>query len=269
MGIRVSKGFTIIETTLFLAISATLILGMVAGAGVSLNVQRYRDATESFKSLLQAQYSSLTNVQNARDNTWSCNGSATTVAGGNQLQGQSDCYIVGKYVRISGSDVTIYTVLAAPRAGKTVGTTTQPTDIAALNNDYALNASKTEIETRKLDWGTSITWAKSTSSVDRKQATSPTPRTIGILIIRSPDTGLLYTFTRDAVPAVGSVSQSTFTPMLAPGTAATQPQAPRYLCIEANGLVVTGNNGIYINPANTTASGIDVRANDSSGALQC
>ena len=265
MGIRDTQGFTIIETTLFLAISGVLVVAMIAGAGVSLNIQRYRDASESFKSLLQAQYAALNNVQNGRDNTLTCDSTAA-ITSGTVARGQSDCILVGRYVRIDQSDITVYNVLAKQTSATTSGTN----DITALRNNYALNASSFDREEKTMDWGTQIAWPKSGGG-----AHSPTtPRTIGILMIRSPDSGLIYTFSStDIPPDKNVVPQSTFkdpTNGLLQACSGIPGQGARTICVGSGGLLVAGDMAVYINAYAASASAIEMRSNDLAGVgSQC
>lgn len=260
MGTRFSQGFTIIETTLFLAISGALIVALIFGAGASLNVQRYRDATESLKALVQRQYSELNNVQNGREDTFSCDATATISAGGDERRGQSECVLVGKYMRIDQQEISIYTVLAYR-----IADTNQTSDIETLKNDFALNASTTQVEERRMDWGTEVAWATSGLDYD---ASGQTPRTIGILIIRSPDTGLVYTFTQDSIPPKDGINQATFTDLLVAGDGVPrQGQSPRNLCVLSNGLTVAGDRSVYIGAFAASASAIETHTNDSQGDI--
>lgn len=261
MGIRRQEGFTIIETTLFLAASALLIVMMIAGTGASLNLQRYRDATESFKSLFQQQYADLSHVQNGRDNNWTCNSSATITENGSNdaIRGQSRCLLIGKYLRIEGGDIGVYSVIAAKKS--TAGQYND--DIESLSKNYNLNVAEA-VENRTMEWGTQIAWATD-GPLDVKEPR--VPRSLGVLFVRSPDSGLVYTFTSDTVPPKGSINQATFTSILQSG-AVIPGQKERMVCIESSGLFVNGDMALYIAPYASAATSIETRTNDNNELLQ-
>lgn len=255
MSRRASDGFTIIETTLFLAVSALLILTMIVGAGASLNVQRYRDSVTSFKSLIQQQYANLSSVQNGRTDSWTCTAAAVPESG-TDGRGQSACFIIGKYLRIDRGDVSIYTVLA-----RQVSSTGTGNDVDLLRSNYALNVDTDSVEQREMEWGTEIAYPASEPN--------RTPRTLGLLFVRSPDSGQIYTFADTSIPAEGSVSQSTFTRMLVDGTG-TPGRGEQTLCVASTGLVTTGDMAVYIAPYAANASAVEIRSNDLvSEALRC
>lgn len=60
-------GFTIIEVSLFLAISGLLFAGVAAGAGLNVARQRYNNAVEDYTEFLRRLYSQVENVQNEHD----------------------------------------------------------------------------------------------------------------------------------------------------------------------------------------------------------
>lgn len=253
MGTRNSSGFTIIETMLFLAVTGLLVLGVLIGTGTSINRQRYRDAVESFKGLVQSQYADLGSVRNDRSNTWNCDASALPTEGGTEIRGQSDCFLVGKFMTIKGGAVKTYTVLAREKTGAT----TKANDIATLDANYTYNVSDTDIKDDTLSWGTQLAWPQTGSGAQ----TPTTPRSISLLFIRSPKTGNVYTFTNDAAPDRSSISQATFTNIIAAG--ATIPgQGERTLCLQSNGLFTTGDSSIYIAPYASSASAVEVRTNE-------
>ncbi len=259
MGIRRQEGFTIIETTLFLAASALLIVMMVAGTGATLNVQRYRDATESFKSLVQQQYADLSHVQNGRANNWTCNSSAAITENGSNdtLRGQSGCFLIGKYLRIEGGDIGVYSVVAAQKASGVYN------DVESLSKNYNLNVAEA-IENRTMEWGTQIAWAVG-GPLDTK--VPRTPRALGVLFVRSPDSGLVYTFTSDTVPPKNGVTQAALTGMLQAGEVVPG-QKERMVCIESSGLFVNGDMALYIAPYASAATSIETRTNDYNEGVQ-
>lgn len=259
MGTRSQGGFTIIETTLFLAITGLLILMITGGVGASLGVQRYRDSVESFKSLIQQQYADLASVQNGRSNQWTCNANSSITPSGasGEVRGQSQCLLVGKYMRIEGKDISIYSVLARKTGSS------QNEDIAAMRQDYSMNVSTTDVIEQNLEWGTNISWAKE-GSLDANN--TPTTRTLGILFIRSPFSGQVYTFTSNSVQPKNAISQSTFTNMIS-GANAVPGQRERMVCVESGGLLPNGSRGVYIAPYASSANAIETRSNENPASV--
>jgi type II secretory pathway pseudopilin PulG len=263
MGGRYSKGFTVLETMLFLAITGALVVGILVGVTASINTQRYRDSVVSLKTVLQDQYSELGNVYNGRSGSWKCESSATTVEvtdGTSQLRGQSDCVILGRYITISNSDITMATVTGyAPLGARSSGT-----DIEILQADYTLGISDVDITTSQLEWGTRIAWPVSGPN----QRPAGTPRSIAILLVRSPTSGITYTFTSDNVPPIESVNNTTLEAMLVEGPGIPG-QGGRRLCVESAGLAPNAQQAIFINSFTTNASGIETRSNEMGDADAC
>jgi len=262
MGIRATGGFTIIETMLFLGISGLLIVGMLATTGASINIQRYHDAVETFKTTLQNQYSELASVQNDRDNSWSCNSLAQSQTGGSEIRGQSDCVLLGRYVTVVDDTISAYSVLGRPSTNQT----TAGNDIQNLAANYELNISTVTQDSSKLEWGTRIAWPTAGSGAH----TPTTPRSIAVLFVRSPDSGQIYTFTSDAVP--DTPTPQTLAAMLISGNAIPG-QGQRTICIDSNGLFVTADFSVFINQYATGPSSIESRSNDFiksiGGTTQC
>jgi len=263
MGGRYSKGFTILETMLFLAITGALVVALLVGVTGSINTQRYRDSIVSLKTLLQDQYSELGNVYNDRSGSWKCENSATTVEvsdGTSQLRGQSDCVILGRYISINNSDITLATVTGyAP-----IGARSSGTDVEILQSDYTLGISDVDITTTQLEWGTRIAWPISGPN----QRPAGTPRSIAILLVRSPTSGITYTFTSDSVPDIQSVNNSTLEAMLVEGSNIPG-QGARRLCVDSAGLAPNAQQAVFINAFTTNASGIETRSNEMGDADAC
>ena len=55
-------GFTLLEVTLFLALSGILMIGLVVGANVSISRQRYNDSVNSFVGFISNTYNDVLNV---------------------------------------------------------------------------------------------------------------------------------------------------------------------------------------------------------------
>lgn len=61
---RLRSGFTLVEVSLFLAITAAIFVGVAVGTQNSIFQQRYNDSIQSFAEFLRSIYSQVLNVQN-------------------------------------------------------------------------------------------------------------------------------------------------------------------------------------------------------------
>jgi len=116
MGQR-SEGYTIVEVSLFLGISALLLTMALVGTGLSIRTTRFTDSTRSLHSYVQQQYDDLLNGVNSRFGTESCaNGVVNT--GASQTPGTSNCLFMGKLIVFTpnASDVTSYNIVGTEPA---------------------------------------------------------------------------------------------------------------------------------------------------------
>lgn len=188
-----ASGFTIIETMLVLAVTAALAIGVLVGTGSAINQQRYQDAVNSLKSYLQDQYSRVATVTNDRTNGYTCDSSAQiTASPSGQARGASDCIILGRMVTVdaTGQHLTSSSVVGY----RPVGTAQQTTDFAELSS-YTMGIPPSTVlaidgDNQDVAWGATIIKPKSNPG-------SPEPLTI--LIVRSPLSGRILTFTRTGV----------------------------------------------------------------------
>lgn len=254
MGTHKTSGFTIIETMLVLAITGALVAGLFVGIGTSINAQRYRDAVETFKLVLQTQYAELTSVINSRDDNWVCDAQAATEASGVEVRGQSDCILIGRLVTVNQRDISIYTILGREQSTPDI----DDNDIERLRTNYALNVSNVDVERTTLEWGTQIAWPREGTGA-RGNGTPTTPRSLSVLFVRSPDSGQVYTFTNDDAPeeVAGTYLQS----MLVEGD--TVPgQAERIVCINSDGFFVGDDRSVVMSRFGTVPSAIETSTND-------
>jgi type II secretory pathway pseudopilin PulG len=247
----VAAGFTIIETLLVLAVTGALLTAIFATVGVSLNHQRYRDAAENLKLVMQSQYEDLNSVTNDRTNTWSCNESARLSEDTVEIRGQSDCTLVGKLVTIDDERLRIYTILAHERASATP----IANDITSLRNNYALSVSTIGNENRELEWGTNIAWPRVSEGTTR--GSSLTPRFVAFLFVKSPDTGQIYTFSSDDNTLL-SPSSSDIRSMLVAGTG----QRERVVCLDPNGIAPPDKLAVVVARYAAVPNAIELRSNE-------
>jgi hypothetical protein len=150
--------------------------------------------------------------------------------------------------------------------------TIESNDIKSLKENYVLNISKTETDASTLEWGTQIAYPATESG--KSYSRPATPRKLGILIVRSPDSGQVYTFTSedDGVPLVASITATTLADMLVTGNG-TPGQGEQLICINSNGLLERNDRGVLLNSFATNASAVELVTNEylktTESKLQC
>lgn len=249
-----AEGFTLIEVILFFSVSGLLIITLLGGVTVALNTQRYQDAVLTFKNFVQDQYASLQNVANDRDNNWSCGvggvptqGGSTTVA-----RGQSDCFLMGRVVVINKDKL-----YAADIVGSDNGTDSESgTDIDRMSKNYTLSTLSQYAEKSIMEWGTEIACQKTYS--DGTSNPNACPGAVTLLLLRSPESGVTYTFS--STSGVENPTSAQLKAMIIEGIPPTGTQGERVICVDSNNLVTAPPQWVYVRPYAVNSSGVETRS---------
>lgn len=221
-------GFTIIETMLFLGITGLLIMGVLVGAGTSINIQRYHDSVTSLQSILQRQFSDVANVSNDSAGDLPCS------THGIKARGQSDCVLLGKYITTTDSHTL--------NIKSVIGYVPDDTSFTGLDDVAALQLSAIQIspvsgETYDIEWGSSIV-----------HAGGNVPMQFSMLTLRSPISGVVRTFID---PNVSTVDVAKLI------TPAALTQSVK-VCVDSNGLFTGGKSAVLVMGHAETINGVTI-----------
>lgn len=241
---RQRAGFTIIETMLFLAITAALAVGILVGTGSAISQQRYQDAVNSLKSYMQDQFSRVSTVTNDRPGNQSCDTSAqVSTTGISQYRGTSDCLLLGRLVTIDNSGQTLS---ATNVVGYRAAPGTGANDVAELKA-YNYGFSTIDVDTQQVNWGATIVQPK-------KTATQPA----SILILRSPLSGRIISFTTPHQVTTAADFKAAIT--------SANTTVPLLLCVApGGGTVVSQQLGVQIDAGAAGQSGVEIPAANTGG----
>lgn len=192
---RNRRGFTIVEVSLFLAITGLLFMGVAVGVQNSVYQQRFNDSVQSFAEFMRSIYSQVSNVENP-------------IEGG----GQSDKSIYGKLVvfgEAKGLDgfsdndgvVYAYTVIGDAGDGKGDDTLTELKDLdmnvveRKENNGVESIEFVGNVEEYKPKW------------MARIQGTGPDWSDFegAVLVVRNPGSGTIFTYVSENTIQVNDI----------------------------------------------------------------
>lgn len=177
-GIKQS-GFTVIELMLFLGVTGALFAALMIGVNANIAQQRYRESVADYSSLLQRQYSEVSNTRNDRDDNWKCtDGRVEQDPNNGDPRGRSSCVILGRAVQIknNGTVVELASVLG-----------TEPTNAQSMSDIETLAAYRPRLS----DMGVTqiaMNWDSALQTMAHQ------PSTASFLVLRSPVSGLIRTF---------------------------------------------------------------------------
>lgn len=183
-------GFTIIEVTIFLAVTAMLLTIAMVGVTRAVNSARFTDSTRSLESFVQQQFDSVVNGVNIRSGQEICDSSGAVIdvapaTGANPGTSQS-CLLLGKQISITplSSDITVNYIVGVKPGVDPV--TSNEREILKAYNPTVVTAAYTETFT--IPWSAEVlqAWRPTTSSGDAVTR---------IAFIRSPISPSIYTFT--------------------------------------------------------------------------
>lgn len=104
-------GYTIVEVTLFLALTGLLILAVLAGFGGAINNNRKTDTTRSFESAVETLYAGVRSGEATRPTD--THGKAMCISQEAFPGASNECLVIGKLLRFENStNVTVYNVVS-------------------------------------------------------------------------------------------------------------------------------------------------------------
>lgn len=228
MGNQHQNGFTIIEVSLFLALSALLAVILLGGWTQMIDTQRYRDSNRTLQSFVQQQYNLVYNVENGRSGDYSCTNGNVSEDGVNGVErGRTDCVLMGRYIDIQDGAMLRVSAIV----GSEVDNDTSADDAASMllrnPKTVVLTAGLTETEF-PMPWGATVV-----------NPANEQPRNIAIAIVRSPLTGIVHTYVND----YGGGSAPTVQQIIQPANESSDTE----LCLEPGTNFAGGRMGIRIN----------------------
>ena len=119
IGVSRQRGFTILEITLYLSISALLAGSLLFGLAAMVRDQEWHDTLKSTRNLVQTQYQSVANNINSS--------STSTCAGATANAGATNCLLIGRYIYFSGQSYTTGSIIMN-------GITLQAVNVSSANS---------------------------------------------------------------------------------------------------------------------------------------
>ena len=192
---KMSKaGFSIIEVSIVLSITFLIFVAMVATVQISISRQRYEDSLSSFKDFLQRQYEEVKNViiDKQQGSVSGCGNPANR----DNERGRTNCYVVGRLLNFSVSNGN--TNIKVEQILYSTNDTSEANKLEY--NDFILKDSSVlasgiitrgvTVDNYTIEWAAKLYRPRP----NRNQAIDGNA---SVIILRSPETGIIRTYISD------------------------------------------------------------------------
>ena len=253
-GVKKQGGFTILEVTLFLAISALVAAALLAGLTAMVNQQQWRDSLNSMRTLIQNEYQNVRSGINDRSGGFTCGTTGNVVTDTTTTPGTAQCVLVGRVIQFASNSYTVSDVVAMVPVS--------PNDPAKASNDVvALNNSALVInnttQPQPIPWQNTFSQGVLFSSIGDLTAPAPTATASSIntiAILHSPISSSIMVF---GLNGTSQLQQSTIPPYTS-SLSATQADNLMAILIKDSGSSSSG--GAICLGAGSSSSNIVVAA---------
>jgi type II secretory pathway pseudopilin PulG len=187
MGVQ-QHGYTIVEVTLFLAISSLLVLIALVGTGLTLQAARFSDSSRSIHAYVQKQYDNVLNGVNPRPSSESCSAGTVSTGGTGDPIGTTSCLLLGKLLTFKPNTSVIQTydivgTESIPREW-VLPDYSQP-DNQLIHDFQPTIVRSTDVDTFEIPWGATISGSKRLGDGAAVDA---------LAFIRSPKSSSIFTY---------------------------------------------------------------------------
>lgn len=190
----IKSGFTLIEVSLFLAITALLFFGVTLGVRGSIFQQRYNDSVQNFAEFLRTAYSEVTNVEHAGT------GASERAVYGKLLSFGESHDLAGNNISSGDDKVFSYTLVGMVGNGCVVksGTVDCPNGILPILANLEVNVVDSENQLVGIPQEYTPKWGAGIQTTRAYESGYQSFKGV-ILIVRHPQTGAIYTYFNDSV----------------------------------------------------------------------
>lgn len=151
------SGYTIIEVSLFLAVSGLLVLVAFIGTGATIQASRFTDSSRSLHAYVQKQYDNILNGVNTRTGEETCNAGVVDT-GTDEEPGTTNCLLLGKLmVMDTGSNVVnTYNIVGSEPATPDYN----KSDEELIYDFQPSIVRNVGVDTYQIPWGANISGSK-------------------------------------------------------------------------------------------------------------